>query len=296
MSFSGKNMASELLKGLPDKILSSPKFDLEGFLDIVTSPTFDENKGRDWIIEHFPLTIQLSIIYVITIFSIKFIMKNREPFQLTIPLNIWNAFLSVFSITGTIMLSREFFTTVQEKGIYGSYCKIYDMNKGANGYWVWLFMVSKMFELIDTIFLVLRKKPLMFLHWYHHILTVMYSFFSYPYTPGFNRWGIYLNFFVHAFMYTYYFIASMKIRVPKAIAQSITTIQILQFIISNWILLHLFFAIYVFGANCDFDDTVFKVATVMEVSYLALFINFFIQRYIKGGKGGKGKSKKVKSN
>lgn len=58
-----------------------------------------------------------------------------------------------------------------------------------------------MFELMDTIFVVLRKRPLMFLHWYHHVLTMIYAFFSYPLTPGFNRWGIYLNFFVHAFMY-----------------------------------------------------------------------------------------------
>uniref|UniRef100_A0A0N5A3N7 Elongation of very long chain fatty acids protein n=1 Tax=Parastrongyloides trichosuri TaxID=131310 RepID=A0A0N5A3N7_PARTI len=286
-------MASSLLQNLPDEIFSTPKFDVNGFLNIVTSSPFDDVKARDWVVKHFPLTIQLSMIYVVVIFSIKYIMKNREPFHLTLPLNIWNCFLSVFSITGTIMLTSEFFSTVKNNGIYGSYCKIGDMNKGNNGYWVWLFIVSKMFELIDTVFLVLRKKPLMFLHWYHHILTVMYSFFSYPYTPGFNRWGIYLNFFVHAFMYTYYFLASMKIRVPKAIAQSITSIQILQFIISCGILIHLFFAIYLNGAQCDFDDTVFKVATVMEFSYLALFINFFVQRYIKGGKP---KDKKVKRN
>uniref|UniRef100_A0A0K0DS22 Elongation of very long chain fatty acids protein n=1 Tax=Strongyloides stercoralis TaxID=6248 RepID=A0A0K0DS22_STRER len=286
-------MASALLQGLPEKVLSSPKFDFNGFVGIVTSSHFDEKKGRDWIIEHFPLTIQLSFLYVVTIFSIKFIMRSRQPFQLTLPLNIWNAILSIFSITGTLMLTGEFFSTVQERGIYGSYCKIGNMNKGQSGYWVWLFMVSKMFELVDTIFIVLRKKPLMFLHWYHHVLTLMYSFFSYPYTPGFNRWGIYLNFFVHAFMYTYYMIASMNIKIPKAIAKTITSLQILQFIISCGILLHLFFAMYIFNDRCDFDSTVFKVATVMEVSYLLLFINFFVQRYIKSGKP---KTKKVKSN
>lgn len=56
-------MASALLKGLPDKVLSSPKFDFDGFIDIVTSSKFDDKKGRDWIIEHFPLTIQVGLFF-----------------------------------------------------------------------------------------------------------------------------------------------------------------------------------------------------------------------------------------
>ncbi len=43
----------------------------------------------------------------------------------------------------------------------------------------------------------------MFLHWYHHILTLIYAFYAYPYSQGISRWGIYLNYFVHAFMYRY---------------------------------------------------------------------------------------------
>lgn len=74
---------------------------------------------------------------------------------------------------------------------------------GTIGYWNWLFMASKIFELIDTIFLVLRKKPLLFLHWYHHILTMIFAYYSYPISPAFNRWGIHLNSFVHSFMYRY---------------------------------------------------------------------------------------------
>lgn len=210
-------------------------------------------------------------------------MQNRAPFELTLPLNIWNALLAVFSILGTVMLFPEFISTIYNKGFQASYCKVLSFTKGSNGFWGWLFIVSKLFELADTVFLVLRKKPLMFLHWYHHILTLIYAFYSYPRTPGFNRWGIFMNFFVHAFMYSYYFFRSMKMRIPRFVAMFITSLQILQFILSVLILAHLGLLIYVRKVDCDFDDNIFKLALFMDVTYLALFINFFCNTYILDG-------------
>ncbi|CAB3405740.1 unnamed protein product [Caenorhabditis bovis] len=272
------------------------KFDTQRFIKLAThgGKNFPDAEGRKFFSDHFYVTIQAAVLYVVVVFGTKFIMRNREPFKLTVPLNIWNFILAVFSIVGAIKMTPEFFSVLLNKGVSNSYCYVYDFTKGENGYWVWLFMASKLFELVDTVFLVLRKRPLMFLHWYHHILTMIYAWYSHPLTPGFNRYGIYLNFVVHAFMYSYYFLRSMKIRVPGFIAQAITSLQILQFIISCSVLAHLGYMINFQGAKCDFDPSVFKLAVFMDTTYLILFINFFLQSYVF--RGGKDKYKKVKTN
>jgi len=79
----------------------------------------------------------------------------------------------------------------------------------------------------------------------------------------------------------------MKIRVPGVVAQFITTLQILQFVISVAILFHLGILIYVQKVDCDFDPNIFMLASFMDLTYLALFVNFFLQSYVFGG----GKSK-----
>ena len=50
---------------------------------------------------------------------------------------------------------------------------------GATGLWVQLFIFSKFPELVDTFFIVARKRPLLFVHWYHHVTVLLYCYNSY---------------------------------------------------------------------------------------------------------------------
>ncbi len=67
-----------------------------------------------------------------------------------------------------------------------------------------LFCLSKIPELLDTVFLVLRKKPVIFLHWYHHIVTLLYCWWGWSSQTGSGGVFAYMNLFVHSIMYSYY--------------------------------------------------------------------------------------------
>ncbi|GMS95626.1 hypothetical protein PENTCL1PPCAC_17801, partial [Pristionchus entomophagus] len=254
---------------------------------------FPEQRARDFMYEHWYFVVQASIAYFFLIFGIKLFMKNREPFDLQRPLNAWNLFLAVFSTGGAIFMAPDFFGVLWNKGFRGSYCDLNGMMSGTNGFWMWLFMCSKLAEFVDTFFIVLRKKPLMFLHWYHHILTLLYGVYSYPVSPAYNRWGIYLNFLVHSFMYSYYFLRSIRVPIPGAVAKAITTGQIMQFVLSIVVLVFVGIEYYVLKSlgDCTFDVSSFWLAVLMDVTYLILFVNFFLNAYVF--KGGKDKYKKV---
>jgi elongation of very long chain fatty acids protein 6 len=56
-------------------------------------------------------------------------------------------------------------------------------------------------ELFDTLFVVLRKKKLIFLHWYHHVTVLLFCWHSYMTMSSAGLYFISMNYGVHALMY-----------------------------------------------------------------------------------------------
>ncbi|KAI1704814.1 GNS1/SUR4 family domain-containing protein [Ditylenchus destructor] len=252
---------------------------MEGFLRIVTQTPFNYAAARKYVSSVQLSSFLVSIGYVVVIFSIKAIMTNRKPFQILMPLRLWNLSLALFSIAGTAISSVAMVQEINKYGIVSTYTKSQDLFEGTSGLFAFLFCMSKLAELGDTLFIVLRKKPLVFLHWFHHVATLNYALMSYVDKSAYNTWIVQLNFMVHAAMYSYYFLSSCGIRLPAWFSRMLTTFQIAQFLITLVILAHVGWKMAM-GEKFDVTRVSYFSCLLMEISYVILFGNFFYQAYV----------------
>ncbi|CAG7825356.1 unnamed protein product [Allacma fusca] len=214
-----------------DYFVEVPTVSEPSYLTVYQWEQFELTRWRRWMGRNWNLSLVASALYVILIFTGQRLMKNRKPFQIRPLLTFWNIFLAAFSIAGCMRTAPElFFVLSQDKGFHRSIC-IRDEHNSATAFWGWLMAMSKLVELGDTAFIVLRKQPLLFLHWYHHITVLVYTWFTYEaYEPPL-RWFMTMNLFVHALMYSYYVLKSLRIRVPRNFAMMITCLQLSQMIV-----------------------------------------------------------------
>jgi len=241
---------------------------------------FDQVATHGWVQEHWvSLCAWAGSAYVILVFSGQAWMSSRPPFNLRSPLAAWSAFLAIFSILGFLRTFPEFLHTIHSGGLYGSVCdsSYLDTNR-VSGFWTWLFTLSKLPELGDTVFIVLRKQQLIFLHWYHHLTVLIYVFYCFSQTTSSARWFMVMNYFVHSVMYSYFALRAMRVRVPKPVAMSITALQLVQMVIGCTIN-YTAFQYKQSGRECSVTDSNLMYGSLMYASYFVLFARFFYQAY-----------------
>lgn len=245
----------------------------------------DKNNRIRWMQNNWHQSIYWSIFYIIVIFSIQRYMKNRPPLELKTPLIIWNIGLALFSIAGTIRMLPGFLHIINEFGFTFSICdNQYGKRIQPTVFWAWLFISSKVLELGDTLFIVLRKRKLIFLHWYHHIMTLMMCWYTTGNLVAVTHWFGVMNYCVHSFMYTYYALSALNIKIPRYIAMTITSLQLSQMIIGSFVC---YWAINTKwqGYHCEFPDNAVIVALTVYLTYVLLFARLFYNSYI--GKSNK---------
>ncbi len=141
---------------------------------------------------------------------------------------------------------------------------------------------------MDTVFIVLRKRPLIFLHWYHHILTLIYCWDAWAQQIENGGWFAGMNLVIHSIMYSYYAACARGVRFSDRTRLGITSLQILQMILGTSIVVHNMVA-------CNYHPYNAIFALVMYVSYAILFMKLFVDSYVvKRSKDRKAKAEKEK--
>ena len=139
---------------------------------------------------------------------------------------------------------------------------------------------SSFSELLDTFFIVIHKKPLIFLHWYHHVSVLLYCWHSYVYKAPAGILFCVMNYTVHSIMYFYYFLMAARCKPKWFNAVWITLLQIAQMVAgvaATIVTNYLFFVKQ--SENCYINRANSVAALVMYGSYLVLFFQFFLGRY-----------------
>ena len=244
--------------------------------------TFEESYNSKaairWMRENWTSAFLASAVYLAVIFGVKKYMESRSRFELRGPLTLWSGVLAIFSIFGCIRTMPELYHVLNTHGWTHSVCSP-SYFYGTTGVWSFLFTLSKAYELGDTLFIVLRKQPLILLHWYHHVTVLIYTWSSYGMLIGPGRWFMAMNFVIHSFMYSYYTLKAMRFRLPIQIGMFITFLQISQ-MFTGLLINYSTYQAKKQGLYCNQTRENMIGSTLMYLSYFMLFIVFFYNSYV----------------
>lgn len=257
---------------------------------------FIHQDTRVWMMNNWTNCFYYCGIYMIFIFGGQHFMASRPRYELRGVLSLWNTLLASFSIIGFTRTAPELIHVLRNYGLYHSVCiPSFIEQDRVSGFWTWMFVLSKLPELGDTVFIVLRKQPLIFLHWYHHITVLLYSWFSYTEYTASARWFVVMNYCVHSIMYSYYALKAMRYSPPKWISMVITALQLTQMIVGCAINVWAHQYLESGQAECHISRVNIKLSLMMYFSYFVLFARFFHKAYI-GGKNSSKSGKKIYVN
>ncbi|XP_066993694.2 very long chain fatty acid elongase AAEL008004 [Anabrus simplex] len=219
----------------------------------------------------------VSYVYITTVLGPR-LMKNRPAFKMDgvirlydvvqIALNAYFFFRCLLNITNE-EINWQCMPVLHDN----SYLSVL-IEEHAH-YFVWL----KVFDLLDTIFFVLRKKfnQVSFLHVYHHAAVVFGSWLALRYVPGGNTLlVVFLNTFVHMIMFTYYLLTSINPEYKKSIwwKKYLTLLQMIQFLI---------FAVHSLQSQiwntCGFPRPLGIAFIIQNFFIFALFFDFYVKAY-----------------
>ncbi|XP_014670172.1 PREDICTED: elongation of very long chain fatty acids protein 2-like [Priapulus caudatus] len=234
-------------------------------------------RTRDWPLcgSAVPIAI-LTVVYLGMVYFGSKWMKNRPPFSLTKLLIVYN--LALTALSGYVFIELLLSSW---RAAYSWTCAAYTVKpieaRVVNVQW-WYY-ISKVIELADTLFMVLRKKnrQITFLHVYHHSSMFVNWYFVMKIAPQGEAWfGASINSLVHVLMYSYYGLSLVpSTRKYLWWKEYLTRIQLIQFFIA------LFKAGVAQYVGCDYPVALFYTLWMYLFTMIVLFANFYIQSYMK---------------
>ena len=228
-------------------------------------------------VDFYPIIPCSVVLYFLSLFVLRLFMKNRPAYCMDKLLATHNFLLCIFSAILSLGQAYEAYRMITEKGLYHLYCGTFDNNYDYRmARWCIAFYLSKYYELLDTVFLILRKKPLTLLHVFHHALVIPISWMA-VHSEIYMGWiTAYNNATIHVFMYYYFGVYALGQR--PYWKKYLTSLQIIQFILDISTSIP-FIIIYFLGYPCRGELYAWVIANLAGFSLLVLFMQFFQRTY-----------------
>eukprot|EP01013_Petalomonas_cantuscygni_P009022 TRINITY_DN2178_c0_g1_i2.p2 TRINITY_DN2178_c0_g1~~TRINITY_DN2178_c0_g1_i2.p2 ORF type:complete len:296 (+),score=62.93 TRINITY_DN2178_c0_g1_i2:54-890(+) len=217
------------------------------------------------------------IVYNILVFCIPKVLPR--PITIAPIQAVHNAFLTILSAFMAYKMYIAASDRGEQEGVWSLVCgarpaeNLWDGPVGWIGY---VFYLSKYLELLDTLFIVLKKRSPIFLHQWHHTAVLMgaWQWFAFPWVEG-SSWCVFVNSIIHVIMYAYYFLASVG-SPPKAWSHYVTQLQIVQFMTGNAVVFTWLYLSFTQGCTSNLATGLTSLA--INFSFLGLFIKMYVER------------------
>ncbi|KAG0370619.1 fatty acid elongase [Gamsiella multidivaricata] len=262
--------------------------------ELVTGKSIDSFRFQEGVT---PLStnqevVMWTITYFIVIFGGRQIMKGQEAFKLKGLFILHNFLLTIASGALLLLFIENLVPILARHGLFYAICDA--------GAWTqrlellyYLNYLVKYWELADTVFLVLKKKPLEFLHYFHHSMTMILCFVQLGGHTSVSWVPIVLNLTVHVLMYYYYMRSAAGVRIWWK--QYLTTLQIVQFVLDLGFIYFCSYTYFAFtyypafpnAGKCAGTEGAALFGCGLLSSYLLLFINFYRLTYNAKAKAAK---------
>ncbi|XP_031626369.1 elongation of very long chain fatty acids protein AAEL008004-like [Contarinia nasturtii] len=247
---------------------------------------------QDPRVDKYPLTSSPMLIFGLTALYVYFVtnwgqrfMSKRPPYDLTNVIKVYNFTQIIFNLAiGSYAAYYAYWrqTISISCGANDTTNDSYEMQQIILA--TYLYYMSKIIDLLDTVFFVLRKKnnQITFLHVYHHGGMVIATFIYFKFLSGSHGTllGV-INSYVHVIMYSYYLLTSYRPELKNSLwwKKHITQIQLIQF---GVLVIHFLNPIFFF--ECQWPKAISLIGVIQNLFMFILFLDFYIKAYVRKSK------------
>ncbi|XP_023178041.2 elongation of very long chain fatty acids protein F-like [Drosophila hydei] len=253
------------------------------------SNMFEFRREDPWTAQVYLLTSPWPVIcicsaYLLFVYRIgpRF-MQNRKPYNLKNVILIYNICQMIYNATMFLLIFYYIFIV----NVYDKSCmetlKLDSPIKSVERWISYAFFINKIFDLLDTIFFVLRKsyKQITVLHVYHHAMMVFCMYWvirMYGVGGQYSTMGL-CNSLVHFTMYFYYFVSGLRPEMKASLwwKKYITITQIIQFMI--YLVQSIIVLLY--NPSCQFPLFMQWQQIFQSTVMIVMFSNFYYKAYVK---------------